>query len=108
MNRIVITDSNQFEEVIKEFEQILIRIKDIFLNENRNIEEINATSTWTCQTQAVIYNKFKMLSNNFGPIEESIQLYIDFLKKTLQDYSNFEVHIDRSAEASSVQLDVNS
>ena len=108
MNRIVITDSAQFEEVISTFEQVLPRIKDIFANEVRNMEEINATSTWSGDTQEVIYNKYKMLSNNFNPIEDSLQLYINFMKKTLSDYKSMEAHIDRSAIENSIELDVNS
>lgn len=108
MNKIVITDSAQFEEVIQNFEKSLTRIKDIFANENKNIEEINATSTWTSKTQEVIYNKHKMLGKNFAPIEESIQLYINFMRKTLDDYKNFEEQINKNAEASSDQLSVNS
>jgi len=108
MNRIVITDSAQFEEVIRTFEQVLQRIKDIFENERRNAEEINATSTWTGETQKVIYGKYKSLENNYVPIEESLQLYIDFMKKALQDYRNIEEHIEKSAMENEVQLDVNS
>jgi len=108
MNRIVITDSTQFEEVINTFEQVLPRIKDIFANEVRNAEEINETSTWSGDTQKVIYSKFKMLSNNFNPIEESLQLYINFMKKTLSDYKSIEAHIDKSAIENSIELDVNS
>lgn len=108
MNKIVITNSTQFEEVINTFEQVLTRVKDIFENEKKNAEEINGTSTWTCMTQEVIYSKYKLLSNNFAPIEESLQLYINFMKKTLEDYKAIEAHIEKSAEASSVQLNVNS
>ena len=108
MNQITITDSAQFEDVIKTFEQTLFKIQDIFANERRNIEEINGTSTWTSETQKVIYEKFKLLEKNFSPIEQSLKIYINFMKKTLQDYKNIEAHIDRSAQESSVQLDVNS
>lgn len=108
MNRVVITDSAQFEEVIADIERILSRIRDIFTNENRNAKEINATSTWTSQTQEVIYNKYKLLEKNFNPIDESLQIYIAFLKKTLQDYKDFEAHIESSAANNSEILDVHS
>jgi hypothetical protein len=63
MNQIVITNSEQFEEVIRTFEQTLPKIKDIFANERSNAEEINATSTWTGMTQSVVYNKFRELEH---------------------------------------------
>ena len=108
MNRIVISDSGQFQEVISSFEQSLTKLKDIFANELNNAEKINSTSTWTSDAQKVIYGKYRMLANNFGPIEDSIQLYINFMKKTLNDYMRIEEHIERSAIENSVQLDVNS
>ena len=108
MNQITITNSEQFEEVIQTFESTLPKIHDIFANESRNIEEINGTSTWSGETQKVIYGKFKMLEKNFVPIEDSLNIYLKFLKKTLQDYKNIEAHIEQVAQDSDVQLNVNS
>ena len=108
MNKIVITDSTQFEDVIRTFEQSLPKIKDIFSNERENAEKINATSTWTSETQKVMYEKYKLLEKNFEPIEESIQLYINFMKKTLEDYKAVEAHIEQMAEKNSFELNVNS
>lgn len=108
MNQIVITDSAQFEDVINTIEKTLPKIHDIFENEKRNTEEINGTSTWTSETQKVIYEKLKLLQNNYDPIDDSLRIYLNFLKKTLQDYKNIEAHIEKSAEANNFQLDVNS
>ena len=79
MKKILITDYNQFNEVFFNFEKSLENIKEVFSNENKNFEKINETSIWTGKTQKVIYNKYKLLANNYEPIEESIQIYIDFL-----------------------------
>lgn len=108
MNRILITDFSSFEEVITSLEKSLRIIKDIFTTEKENVEMINATSTWTGDTQKVIYGKYKMLTNNFTPIEESLEVYIRFLKKTLDDYRRMEENINKNAEESSQSLDVNS
>lgn len=108
MSKIIITDSTQFEDVIRVFEQSLPKIKDIFSNQRTNAEQINATSTWTSETQKVMYEKYKLLENNFEPIEESIQLYINFMRKTLEDYKAVEEHINRMAENNSNELNVNS
>lgn len=108
MSKIIITNSTQFEDVIRAFEQSLPKIKEIFASERENAEKINETSTWTSETQKVMYNKYKMLEKNFEPIEESIQLYINFMKKTLEDYKAVEAHIDKMAENNSFELNVNS
>lgn len=108
MKKILITDYDQFNEVILNFEKSLIKIKEIFANENRNFEEINATNTWTGKTQEVIYNKYKLLANNFEPIETALQIYIDFLKNTLQEYKNANEYLNKNIEFNDENLNVNS
>ena len=108
MKKILITDYNQFNEVILNFEKSLANIKEVFSNENKNFEKINETSIWTGKTQKVIYNKYKLLANNYEPIEESIQIYIDFLKNTLQEYKDNEDYLNKNLELNDENLDVNS
>ena len=108
MNKIAITDYNQFNSVITSFENSLNHIKEIFANEKQNIENINATDIWTGKTQEVIYNKYKLLANNFEPIETALQIYIDFLKNTLQEYKNTNEYLNKSIELNDENLNVNS
>ena len=108
MNKIVITSSDDFERVIVNFETSLSKVKDIFDKETTLVETINATDVWTGATQEVMYSKHKELEKNFVPIEESLKLYIDFMKKTLSDYKALEEKIDSNAEANSDSLNVNS
>ena len=83
-------------------------IKEIFANEKQNIENINATDIWTGKTQEVIYTKYKLLSTNFEPIEGAFQIYIDFLKKVLQDYQNIENYLNQNIEENITNIDINS
>ena len=101
MGKIVITDSNSFEGEIHEFENALIKIKDIFESEKNN-------TIWTSMTQETIYNKKIEFEKNFNPIEEAIGTYIKFLKKTLEDYRRLEEITNRSMEDQASNLDVNS
>jgi len=108
MNNIVITDSEQFEEVIRSLELSFQNIKDIFTNELINIEEINGTDVWTGNAQTAMYDQFSLLSNNFEPIEYSLEVYINFLKKTLEDYRRVDEEISKNIDLISGKLDVNS
>lgn len=108
MNGIVITDSGRFEQVITSFEESFNKVKDIFANEKRNAEEINETDTWSGGAAKVMYDKYKKLSDNFQPIEYSLELYIKFLKKTLEDYRRIEEEINKNMEDFSESLNVNS
>jgi hypothetical protein len=46
------------------------------------------------------------LSGNFGPILYSLDLYIKFLKKTLEDYTLAEKEIDKNVDGVAQALDV--
>jgi hypothetical protein len=106
--QISITDFAEFQDVINTFEDCLKNMREIFNGEKNNIENINETSTWTGVTQKVIYEKHKELQKNFPSIEEALQVYIDFLKKTLSDYQRFIDTINKSTDDNSYQLNVNS
>lgn len=103
-----ITNDAEFEQVINSLEQSYNKIKDIFQNQKRNAEEINGTDTWTGATAEVMYNKYKQLSDNFSPIEYSLELYIKFLRKTLEDYRRLIQEIDKNVDANDQALDVES
>ena len=108
MNKIVITDSARFEELINKIEAQLPVIKDAFQSEKNNSTGMSGSETWKGQSQEALYGKYKQLEQNFTPIEESIEIYIKFLKKTLEDYKELESSIDAKAEEYSDQLNVNS
>lgn len=108
MNRIVITNTDSFENIIGSFESSLNKIKDAFDRETAHIETINKTDVWTGATQEVMYEKHKELEKNFNPIEDALQHYINFMKKTVSDYKAIEAKIDSDANDNSTNLDVNS
>lgn len=108
MKKIVITSSEEFELCITSFENSLTKIKDIFSKEKSNIERINNTNTWSGPVQEEIYNKNVELQQNYQPIEQALQIYIDFLKKTLNDYKALEEKINLNAEQNAYNLDINS
>lgn len=108
MKEIVITNSDEFELCITSFESSLNKIKDIFSKEKNNLERINGTPAWTGPVQEEIYKKNLELHENYQPIEQALQIYIDFLKKTLNDYKAFEEKVNFNAEQNSYNLNVNS
>ncbi len=108
MSKVVITDSNEFERIIGLIEESYRRIIQIFEEEKNNIELINETDIWTSKTQKVIYDKIKLLQTNYEPINESIGLFIEFLKKTIDDYKRFEKITLESENDNQINLDINS
>ena len=110
MNKIYISDTAKFEEVINNIEAILPSISNTFQSEKRNSEGMNGEgNTWKGQSQEKLYEKYKILESNFGPIEEALHIYVKFLRKTLEDYKALENSLNAKIdEYASNQMDVNS
>lgn len=107
MNSVVIENSDEFESLINSFEISANKIKDIFNNEKNEIEKINSTDVWSGDTQKVVYDKNKMLQENFDPIVEALDYYVLFMKKVVSDYKAFENKTKQNAEVNSDELNVN-
>ncbi len=108
MDNIVITNSNEFENVIREFEESFKNIKEIFENENQSMETINETKIWTGEIQKSVTAKYNELKNNYGQVEESLQTFINFMNKTLDDYRRLEQTVDTNVNDMASNLNVNS
>lgn len=106
-SNIVITDSNKFEELIRTLEESYKRIQDIISFETRNVERINQTRLWTGPCAASLYNKYKQLNGNYQLVDYSLDIYIRFLKKTLQDYTRMEEEVGKNIDNMATTLDVN-
>ena len=107
LKKIEISDSNKFSQIIKIFENTRKNICEIFEQEKNNVESINKTPTWSGPTQEKIYDKYVQFQRNFSPIEDALQIYIDFLKKTLDDYTRMEDTLNRNLDELSDELNVN-
>ena len=105
---ILITSYEQFEQVIQTIEGSYNKIKDIFSKEKNNKEVINKTEVWTGKAQEAMYDKYAMLAENFEPITYSLNVYIKFLKKTLEDYKKADQAISDNINKIAENLNVNS
>jgi hypothetical protein len=109
MNRdITITSVAEFEAIINALEASYGRITNIIANEKKNAERINSTTVWTGAAGSVTYQKYALLNTNYDQIDYSLDLYIKFLKKTLEDYTKLIGELDKNTNAMSSDLDVNS
>lgn len=105
---ITITSPEEFQSVITSLEESYNRIKDIMAKEKKNVERINQTKTWTGKTAAAVYNKYTLLNSNYEQIDYSLDVYIKFLKKTLEDYTMLISEQGKNIDAMARSLDVNS
>ena len=108
MNKIVITSTEEFRNVISALEESAMKVSDIFDSEVNNDKKIDGTDSWTGYSQQVISEKLSQLSDNYDSIRYSLNLYTRFLTKTVEDYEKMEQEIDNNAEEYSQELNVNS
>lgn len=108
-NNIQITSAASFGEVIENFKQIRDNIADIFGKEKINAEKFNGTTkTWVGKTQGVIYDKHKQLTDGYDKILETLDIYIRFMQKALDDYIEIDKKINKDIENNANALNVNS
>ena len=105
---IVITDSAKFQEAIDKIDGAKKRLTDAFLRQSKNAERINETKVWTGITAKKMYEKYSELNNNYASIEYSLELYVKFLKKTLEDYTLLNQMLTNNMENMADSLNVNS
>lgn len=105
---IVIINSSGIERELEVFKIAQLNIKDIFARERLNLQVMNNGHSWVGKTQMAMYNKQLEFQQNFEPIEEALQVFIDFIQKALDDYYRFEQTQLQNQVDNSSNLNVNS
>ena len=100
-------DTVGLEKEIQVFEQSANNIKMIFEKEKRNLLDMNNGHTWVGKTQEKMYEKQVSFQNNFEPINEALEVFINFMKKTVDDYKRFEDTSNKNIDENVDNLKVN-
>lgn len=106
--KIKIVSFAKYLETVRELREQHERLKSLFENQRRNAEKVNETDTWTGRAQRAMYEKYLELNGNYAPIEYSMGVFIDFLRKTADDYMLINQAIERNIDSFIESLDVNS
>ena len=105
---IEIRNPAELQEAINQLKSSLRVLNDIFASEDKNVERINKTEVWSGAASEAVYLKYKQLNANYSQISYSIDLYIKFLEKTLEDYNRLIQEQSKNIDAMADSLDVNS
>lgn len=108
MNRIEISDPVKFEEIINRLEAAVPSMRNTFQSQMKTQVDMSGNAVWKGKAQEALHEKHEMLSKNFEPAVEGVEIYIRFLRKTLEDYKALDKQLEAKAEESSNQLNVNS
>ena len=107
MSRTNLTDSKEFERIIKELEYTIPLIEDSFNLQNKNFSMIDGTDNYRGKCQRVISDKYSEVQKNYLPIQEALRNYVKYLKITLLNYEKFEESIDETINDNLENLNVN-
>lgn len=103
-----IVNTVEFQNEIGVFEDSLKNIRSIFAKERGNLQQINDGKAWVGKTEEALYANQTTFQKNFEPIEEALEVFINFMKKALDDYNRFEATQVKNLDEGSSDLDVNS
>ena len=95
------------EQEIQVFESARANIKEIFNQERKNLLKLNNGHMWVGQTQEKMFEMQTRFQNNFEPIDEALEIFINFMKKIVDDYKRFENTRINNLEDNSDNLKVN-
>ena len=104
---IEINNPAELQEAISQLKESLKVLDDIFSSQNKNAERINNTKVWSGAASEALYGKYIQLNANYNQITYSIDLYIKFLEKTLEDYNRVIQEQGKNIDAMADNLDVN-
>ncbi len=104
---IEIKDPQAVYEVIKELKESQQVLKDIFGRQKTNVEKVNETEIWSGDAAQAFYRKYSMLNNNYNEIEYSVDLYIKYLEKVMEDYRLAGQAISKNIDEMAENLTVN-
>ncbi len=108
MNQTTIKDTNQFSEIVYEIEKAVQKIIEISISQKKNAEEINDTDVWTGNAARIMYAQYSVVNSNYEHIEYSLDLYVKFMKKVLEDYTRLNEEFNKNIDDFGETLDVNS
>ncbi len=102
-----VIDTEKMNGVIHELEGILKKLMNLFDIQDKNLLDVGETPTWTGKSATVLRSKYDQLSKNFPMVVYSLELYIRFLKKTVQDYEMMNKAQSQNIDEMKENLDVN-
>lgn len=107
MSNIVIENTDDFEQIIRNLENTLPDIEFIFNYVDKSIENINGNELWYGKAQETFCNKYKEFRENYTIVNESFENYIKFLKIVVSNYKKALKQINNNIENNSDNLNVN-
>lgn len=102
-----ISNSDEFENIIRDLKSSLNRIDNSFKNENNFMRKIDKTDIWFGEAQEKLYAKYLELSKCYNPVVESLSIYIKFLENVVSSYKNAELVMNNDIDDNSENFIVN-
>jgi len=105
---LIVLNPDGLEKEINEFEKSKNKIRQIFDREKKTTLILNNGHSWVGKAGNAMYNKQQEFQKNFDPIIEALDVFIKYMKTSLEEYRKAEKETMIGLEKNSESLDVNS
>ena len=106
--RNIIINSDSFQDSINNLEIKINNVSECIQNIDKNMVQITGKNEiWTSETALLMHDDYVEIEKEFEKINTQLATYLEFLKKTLEDYKTEEESINRLIEDNASYLDVN-
>ena len=100
--------SEDFQKMIESLEKKRNEVDEMFKDIDKNLKTFDGSSNvWKSVVQDQVYNKYKVMSQEYPKIIEQLDLYIKFLQTTLDNYEKEEKYIGSVVDNEKSNLEVN-
>lgn len=98
----------EFEQLINEFDREIENIKKIYSDIEEKAERLNGLDDmWKGKTQEKVYEYYYDISNDFPNNIERFESLSNYLKNTLQNYTDEEKGLNEDIDFNSKDLNIN-
>ena len=106
MSNIVLQSENEFEDSIKQLNDIKLEIARILELQDKEIEKINDTRIWSSDAERALCSKYNTLKEKYTDIDDSLNNYIKFMETTLDKYRGIDTQRRTNIDDYQNELDV--
>ena len=105
---LIVLNPDGLDKEINEFEKSKEKIRQIFDRQKKNMLMLDNGHSWVGKSGEAMFKKQQSFQRNFDPIIEALDVFIKYMKDSLEEYRKAEKETMKSLEINSESLDVNS
>ena len=107
MSNIVIKE-DEFRSIINDLDKEITNLENTYNDIKTKGQKLDGSNDmWNSETQKVVYNYYKSVSDKFPSNIERFKSLSEYLKTTLNNYIEGEKSIDKDVDTNASELNIN-